>query len=78
MRIIAILLCLSPHFALAENIAQVDGDFTGDDRPDRAILTDTTIGEDADLLLFIRQTDGRLVLQTRAGKLAWRDRWHQR
>lgn len=71
MRFIAILLALLPNLALAQNTAQIDGDFTGDGRADRAVLTQTTIGGQADLLLYIRQPDDSLILQTTATKLAW-------
>jgi len=71
MRLIVILLTLFPNLALAQKTAQIDGDFTGDGRADRAVLTQTATGDQADLLLYIRQPDDSLFLQATAIKLAW-------
>jgi len=71
MRFIVILPALLPNLALAQNTAQIDGDFTGDGRADRAVLTQTATGGQADLLLYIRQPDDSLILQTTATKPVW-------
>ena len=71
MRILLLLLLLSPTAGLTKEIARLNADLTGDGLIDRAVLSENTHNSTAGLKIWVRQADNSLKLHTNVPEISW-------
>jgi len=71
MRFLLSLLLFFPSIIAAQEITHINADLTGDGVPDRAILALDAERDDADLLIYVPNSDGQFALRAEAKSVVW-------